>query len=240
MASKIKVNEQERSRDPIEIFDELDRKRAEGELRPELIDTADPHSMQESRRPSLASDETLPKKSSLPSHSRSPTPSVSPTPSPSSSHSASTDFHPKKVTKRKLPTVCQNNISRRLPQITKIQERSTPAFSKRKNVKKSPASIPILRSHRILPGNSTHRRLPTLVSIIENPQIRDHYPILPSPQVKKILPSMIKEGSHKDRIFPNSFPAVKSNLMAPRHPLIRTETETTYLTSSLGDTHQVT
>lgn len=242
LAGKIKANEQERSRDPIEIFDVLDRKRAEGELQPELIDTADQPLRQESRRTSLASNETPPRKSSFPTNSRSSSPSLSPTPSSCSSHTTSTDFHPTKVPKRKLPVVYQNNISRRLPQITKIQERSMPSFAKRIYATKSQASIPILRSHRILPGggNSVRRKLPTLDSIIENPQIRDHYPILPSTQVIKVLPSMINKGSPKDGVFLSSFPVAKCNLMAPRHPLIRTETETTYLTSSIGDSHQAT
>nr|CUU00334.1 hypothetical transcript [Hymenolepis microstoma] len=243
LAEKIKANEQERSRDPIEIFDELDRKRAEGEFRPELIDTTEQPSRQGSRRPSLESNEPTLKKLTNPSGSSSFSSSM--TLSSYSSRTSSANDHPIEVPKRKLPVVHQNNRTRRLPLITRISERSIPIPKRTPQI-----SIPILRSHRILPGggNAARRQLPNLDCIIENPQVQDHFPlVLPSTQIKKVLPSKIIKGSHNDGIIPSFYSAVKCNggrnlgdsLMAPRHPLIRTETETTYLTSSVGEPHQI-
>nr|CDS35353.1 hypothetical transcript [Hymenolepis microstoma] len=237
------ANEQERSRDPIEIFDELDRKRAEGEFRPELIDTTEQPSRQGSRRPSLESNEPTLKKLTNPSGSSSFSSSM--TLSSYSSRTSSANDHPIEVPKRKLPVVHQNNRTRRLPLITRISERSIPIPKRTPQI-----SIPILRSHRILPGggNAARRQLPNLDCIIENPQVQDHFPlVLPSTQIKKVLPSKIIKGSHNDGIIPSFYSAVKCNggrnlgdsLMAPRHPLIRTETETTYLTSSVGEPHQI-
>ncbi|VDO00198.1 unnamed protein product [Rodentolepis nana] len=243
LAGKIKANEQERSRDPIEIFDELDRKRAEGEFRPELIDTAEQPSRQGSRRPSLESNEPTLKKLANPSRSSSFSSSL--TLSSYSSHTSLTDEHPIEAPKRKLPTVYQNNITRRLPLITRISERPTSIPKRTPQI-----SIPILRSHRILPGggNAVRRQLPNLDSIIENPQAQDHFSLaLPSTQIKKALPSRVIKDPHNDGIIPNFYSTARCNggrnlgdsLMAPRHPLIRTETETTYLTSSVGEPHHI-
>ncbi|KAM3177609.1 hypothetical protein ACTXT7_004226 [Hymenolepis weldensis] len=245
LAGKIKANEQEHSRDPIEIFDELDRKRAEGEFRPELIDTTGQPSRQGSRRSSLESNEHTLKKSINLSGSGSLSSSPSPTLSSCSSHTSLTDFHPIEAPKRKLPVVYQNSITRRLPPVNKISERPMLIPKRPPQV-----SIPILRSHRILPGggNAARRQLPTLHSIIENPLDQSHFlPLPPSTQVKKILPSMINKGPSKDGIISNTYSTLRCNggqnlgdsLTTPRHPLIRTETETTYLTSSLGEPHQI-
>ncbi|KAL5108212.1 Receptor-type tyrosine-protein phosphatase mu [Taenia crassiceps] len=240
LSAQIKVNEQERSRDPMEIFDELDRKIAEGEFRRELIDTADQPSKHEDRPASVKSSPP-PKKSIFPSPLRSLSFSSS-----CSSHPMSLDLHSGDRFKRKLPTIRVDHVSRRLPSLTKSREHQI-AIIERQKVFQSQLSIPILRSHRILPGGGSvaRRKLPTLDSIIENPLTRINCTIPNPNRTKKALP-IIANICPNDGLLPKSLLAIRhnsrrddgDNLMAPRHPLFRTETETTYLTSSLGDSHQ--
>ncbi|EUB64053.1 Receptor-type tyrosine-protein phosphatase epsilon [Echinococcus granulosus] len=234
LSARIKANEQERSRDPMEIFDELDRKLAEGEFRRELIDTADQPSKQESRPPSVESSPS--KKSVFPPHFQS---------SSCSSHIMSPDLRSSDFPKRKLPTVHLDHASRRLPPINNLREHHV-AITERRKVLQPQLSIPILRSHRILPGSGAARRkLPTLDSIVENPLTRANCTVSNPNRTKKVLPIIINSCPN-DGHLPNSLLAIRcsggrddgDNLVAPRHPLIRTETETTYLTSSLGDSHQ--
>ncbi|CDS37616.1 receptor type tyrosine protein phosphatase [Echinococcus multilocularis] len=241
LSARIKANEQERSRDPIEIFDELDRKLAEGEFRRELIDTADQPSKQESRPPSVESSPPS-KKSAFSPHFQSSSCSSS---CSCSSHIMSPDRCSSDFPKRKLPTVHLDHVSRRLPPIDNLRERHL-VITERRKVLQPQLSIPILRSHRILPGSGAARRkLPTLDSIVENPLTRANCTVSNPNRTKKVLPIIINSCPN-DGHLPNSLLAIRcrgsrddgDNLVAPRHPLIRTETETTYLTSSLGDSHQ--
>lgn len=224
----------------MEIFDELDRKFAEGEYRRELIDTADQPSKHEGR-PTSVKPSSPSKKSILPPHLRSSSLSSS-----CSSHTMSLDLHSGDCPKRKLPTIRVDHVSRRLPLLNKPREHQI-AITERRKVLHSQLSIPILRSHRILPGggSAARRKLPTLDSIIENPLTRINCTVPNPNRTKKVLP-IIANICPNDGLLSNSLLAIRcnsrrhdgDNLMAPRHPLIRTETETTYLTSSLGDSHQ--
>ena len=242
LSARIKANAQERSRDPIEIFDELDRKRVEGEFRPELIETTDQPSVQKSMRPSIASTSTSKNAKSSPI---SPSPSFSFSSTSCSSRSTSPESLPRDFPKRKLPTITVNHAPRRLPLINKAREPYMPA-AERRRVECPQISIPILRSHRILLGDRgiARRKLPTLDSIIENPMNLGYHVASPLSEVKKSS-TMIGNSCPENKVFGNAFFGIRcngirtfgDNLVAPRHPLIRTETETTYLTSSLGDSH---
>ncbi|VDD79094.1 unnamed protein product, partial [Mesocestoides corti] len=195
---QIKANECERSKDPIEIFDELDRKRAVGELRPELIDTAD-QSFKQTPNPASRTQLFSPKKLPPPSTPAYPTPTTSP------------KLVANDLPKHSMPTIYRNQTPRRLPAVTE----------------------------RILP-TTARRRLPTLNSIIENPLTSP-----PSNRTKKVLPPIVNSYTRdefaqpvsdqfKTQIRCNGSRGTGNDLVALRKPLVRTETETTYLTSLFG------
>ncbi|KAL5968120.1 Receptor-type tyrosine-protein phosphatase epsilon [Taenia solium] len=187
LSARIKANEQERSRDPMEIFDELDRKLAEGGFRRELIDTADQPSKHEGGPTSVKSSPPS-KKSIFPPHLRSSSFSSS-----YSSHIMPLDLHSGDCPKRKLPTIRVDHVSRRLPLINKPRGHHM-AITEGRKLLQSQLSIPILRSHRILPGGGSvaRRKLPTLDSIIENPLTRINYTV-PNPNRTKKLADKRKE-----------------------------------------------
>uniref|UniRef100_A0A5K3EFV1 protein-tyrosine-phosphatase n=1 Tax=Mesocestoides corti TaxID=53468 RepID=A0A5K3EFV1_MESCO len=225
---QIKANECERSKDPIEIFDELDRKRAVGELRPELIDTAD-QSFKQTPNPASRTQLFSPKKLPPPSTPAYPTPTTSP------------KLVANDLPKHSMPTIYRNQTPRRLPAVTERCERHLPNLSqtRRRFACQSQASVPTLRSHRILP-TTARRRLPTLNSIIENPLTSP-----PSNRTKKVLPPIVNSYTRdefaqpvsdqfKTQIRCNGSRGTGNDLVALRKPLVRTETETTYLTSLFG------
>lgn len=256
LASQIGKSERERERDPIEIFNELDQKRSQKDFCPELIDASEQHKQQQPPSPPPLPSE--PEQPSTPQPCQSPVHAPQPSPQPPT-RTTHRDT-PNDARKRRLPKVTEKplpvNKSRCLPHISGTErspvgtkDRELPVTPHRPTVfyphQQPKFAIPILRSHRIIPTSQTtnrRRKLPVLDSIIENPFCREASHSPPTVRTKKGVNPPMDESAYPcgNRIQCNGASRVGTGCLATpalRYPLVRTETETTYLTSSVGELH---
>lgn len=255
LSKQIEKSELKRERDPIEIFNELDQLRTKKDHASEIIGiTPEPSKTEEINEIGCEienSDDWNDEPTKDDNESVVPEQQIHRTSNEPPMLERLTSIY---IRKRQLPTIHntrpqQATKFRCLPAIVPNGNACKSSSQKRINGRQRRSKVPILRSHRILlpySRSSNHRKLPKLNTVIASAFDIDDLPSPASPpptppwrsrSVDRHVAASFSQYplTNSGRVVEGHSVGSGSRLTAPRFPLVRTETETTYLTSSVGE-----